>query len=66
MYKIIYWRYGHKTEECYSTIEESHKHYNFISDYEIGYPECIVDESNVVVRSNNLKVRGKGDKYIED
>lgn len=55
MYKVVYWRHGKKIEEEHNTIQEAHRNFNFISDYEIGFPECILDEQNKIVRSNVLR-----------
>lgn len=54
MFKIVYWRYGKRIEEEHSTLQEAHRRFNNISDYELGFPECILDENNKIIRTNRL------------
>lgn len=68
MYKVIYWRFGRRYMTEYSTRSEANKQFNLITEHEIGFPECILDENDVILRDGKKNVIGlrenkKGNVY---
>jgi hypothetical protein len=58
MYKVVLWRYGTRIIEEYKTRAEANREFNFTSEYEIGFPECILDQNNMIIRDGKQGVLG--------
>lgn len=72
MFKLFYHRYGKiNLSEC-QTREEAYREANYITDYEVGFVDCITDENNVIIYDGLQNVIGvtsnrKGEVYeVED
>ena len=50
MYTVVFHRYGEVLFEKAETKAEAHEEFDFINDFEIGFPEFILNESNVIIR----------------
>lgn len=58
MFKIVFWRYGHRMVEEFETRAEANKQFNFIGEYELGFSECILDQDNRIIRDGKERVLG--------
>ncbi|AYD80910.1 hypothetical protein PPK13_gp08 [Bacillus phage Ray17] len=58
MFKIFYHRYGKiNLSEC-QTKGEAYREANYITNYGLGFVDCITDENNVVVYDGMRNVVG--------
>lgn len=58
MYKVVFWRYGKREIEEFTTRAETNKEFNFIGEYEIGFSDCILDDQNRIIRDGKKGVFG--------
>lgn len=58
MFKVVFFRYGKRCITENETIDQAHKEFNSIREFEVGFPDCILDENNIIVRDGKEFVMG--------
>jgi hypothetical protein len=58
LYKVVFWRHGQQMIEEYETRADANRGFNFISEYEVGFSDCILDQDNKIIRDGMKGVIG--------
>jgi hypothetical protein len=58
MYRVVYWRLGVRHTESFDTLEDAKREFELISNFGYGFPECIMDENDVIVVDGKKGVIG--------
>ncbi len=58
MFKVVYFRYGKRYISEKETIQAANEEFELIREYEVGFPDCILDQNNVIVRDGKEFVMG--------